>query len=96
MLKPRRLGLGDGPGQDVVLVRRIAHALHHVAFFSERGDLGQAIAHAGLIQRIANTNRYQLTPQGLKVAMFSATSCALMPILAHIATAAWQIFSSLT
>jgi len=40
----------------------------------------------GLIQRIATTNRYQLTAQGLKVAIFFSRTYArlLRPGLAHL------------
>src|ERR1700693_2331224 len=52
-------GIGEGaaigfrPGEDVVLVRRIADALHQFALLCSRGRLGERISQARQIERIA-------------------------------------------
>src|SRR5665213_326318 len=40
-------------GEDIVLIRSVAEAFGHLAFFRERRGLTDAIAHARLLQRIA-------------------------------------------
>jgi hypothetical protein len=42
-----------GPGQDIVLIRRIAHPIHRLSLFSERDHLADRISQSRLLNHIA-------------------------------------------
>src|SRR5579872_6757000 len=48
-----RAAVRHGTGEHVVLVGHVADAIHFVTFFGERGSLGERVADAGLIERVA-------------------------------------------